>query len=250
MTSESLVQLRRVESPQDPAIDGFGRLQVEVYHDSASLIPGKYISGMIASRSERRQNLLIVAERGSRVVGGVFFHYLAEAGSAFSSFMGISREGRGQGLARRLHEARFRWLDSLSGASDIGVFIDVVAPERLSPAEVEAERRFGYDPFARRPVFRALGFRKVDVPYRQPVGGPGGGPLENLDLLYCSRDPSADSIPLELALATLREYWQPWIAEERTERELDRLRGLCGPRVPLIDSASGDGARGRSAPAQ
>jgi GNAT superfamily N-acetyltransferase len=236
VSAEAEVALRLVESPDDPAIAAFGRLQTRVYYDSGALIPGKYIPQMLASRSSRRTNLLLVAEQAGQVVGGTFFHHLADAGSAFSSFMGIVPEARGRGLARRLHEARFAALDAVSGGNPVvGVFIDVVAPERLPRAELDSERRFGFDPQKRRPAFRALGFCTVAIPYRQPVGGPGGGPLETLDLLFCPRGAAVTEIPRALVLSTLRAYWQPWLGAERARRELLRLEHSVGTSVPLVD---------------
>jgi hypothetical protein len=93
--------------------------------------------------------------------------------------MGILPVCRGHGLSRRLHEARFALLDAVARSPVPGIFIDVVAPERVSEAKLDAERRFGFEPNQRRKVFQSLGFRKVDVAYRQPVG-PNGGPLETL----------------------------------------------------------------------
>jgi hypothetical protein len=159
-------------------------------------------------------------------VGGTIFHLLWVAGRAFSSFRGGRAAARGLGLARALHEARFRTLDEISEQPIPGIFIDVVAPERLPAAEIEGERRFGFDPPKRRAVFQALGFRKVDVPYRQPVGGPGGGPLSTLDLLYCPRDSRAREVSARLVAQTMRSYWHGWLGEDTSQREAERLESF------------------------
>lgn len=218
-----MLQIRQVTSPLDPAIGKFGQLQRRVYFEPEMLIPPGVIRAMIGVRMAGRGNFLVLAEEDGEVLGGTLFHYLARPNTGFSSFMGVAQEARGRGIARKLHEARFALLDAAAGGRVRGVFIDVVAPERMSQEELEAERRVGSDPLQRRRVFQALGFRKVDIRYEQPVGGPGGGPVTKLDLLYCPREP-ADTVATELVLQTLLAYWSPWLGPARARREVEKLR--------------------------
>ncbi|HEY1297305.1 MAG TPA: GNAT family N-acetyltransferase [Chloroflexota bacterium] len=218
------VQIREVTDPDDPAIAAFGAMQSAAYFAPETLIPAQYIPRLLEAGTgfEGRRNFLIVAERDGGVIGGALFHWLADAGSGFSSFLGVARECRRQGIARRLHEERFRILDRASGGLVPGVFIDVVNPARLSEAELERERRAGSDPWDRRLTFEHLGFRQVDIRYEQPVGGPGGEPVTILDLLYCPRTPAA-SVPTWLVVDTMRAYWSGWLRESagRHARELE-----------------------------
>ena len=231
--------IREVTDPRDPAIAGFGRMQVATYFAPETLIPAEYISRMLRAETGARRNFLLVAEVHSRVIGGALFHWLADAASGFSSFMGVEREMRGQGIARRMHEERFRILDRAAGGHAPGVFIDVVNPTRLTPAEMQGERRVGSDPWHRRRALAHLGFRQVDIRYEQPVGGPNGGPVTILDLLYCPREP-AEFVPTALVVATMRAYWSAWLgqAAENHARELQsRARGaehlaLISPEPP------------------
>jgi hypothetical protein len=103
------------------------------------------------------------------------------------------------------------------------VFIDVVNPTRMTARQLDRERHVGSDPYARRRVFERLGFRQVDIRYEQPVGGPDGGPVTDLDLLFCPHQP-ADSVPTRLVVATMRAYWTPWLGEsvDRHVAELER----------------------------
>jgi GNAT superfamily N-acetyltransferase len=112
MTSDGVV-VREVVDPADLAIAGFGRMQRAAYFAPETLIPAQYIPRLLAGdgATGSRRNFLIVAERDGDVVGGTLFHWLAAAGSGFSSFMGVDRDLRGRGIARRLHEARFAVLD-------------------------------------------------------------------------------------------------------------------------------------------
>ena len=212
--------IREVDDPHDPAIAGFGKMQEAAYFAPETLIPGRYIPQLLANPG---RNFLIVAELDSRVVAGTLFHWLAEAGSGFSSFLGVDRAFRGRGIARRLHERRFNVLDRAAGGQVPGVFIDVVSPIRLPPEEHEREHQAGMDPFDRRRALAHLGFRQVDIRYEQPVGGPHGGPVTILDLLFCPHEP-ADEVSTALVVATMRAYWTPWFGKAgavRHARELE-----------------------------
>jgi GNAT superfamily N-acetyltransferase len=219
--------IREVTDPDDVAIDGFGRMQTAAYFAPETLIPAQYIPRLLEGETGTRRNFLIVAEADGRVVGGALFHWLAAAGSGFSSFLGVAREWRGKGVARALHEARFRLLDRAAGGHVPGVFIDVVNPLRLSPAELERERQAGSDPWNRRLAFEHLGFRQVDIRYEQPVGGPDGGPVTILDLLYCPHEP-ADRVATSLVVATMRAYWSPWLGRDAERHATDLERRAHG----------------------
>lgn len=244
----SQVAVRQVTSPLDPAIGAFGRLQRQVYFESEMLIPPTIIRAMLGVPMTGRGNFLVLAEQDGEVIGGTFFHYMRRPNTGFSSFMGIAQSSRGQGVARKLHQARFAVLDEAAGGKTEGVFIDVVAPERLTPKEIADEHKVGSDPVHRRQVFAALGFRRVDIRYEQPVGGPPppsrppspngerveaddlnrmGWPVTNMDLLYCPRQP-AETVPTERVLGTMRAYWTPWLGVGRAEREAEKLRERAG----------------------
>jgi GNAT superfamily N-acetyltransferase len=228
--------VREIRDSDDPAIGGFGRMQRAAYFAPETLIPAEYIPQLLAGDGQTgsRRNFLLVAEISGRVVGGTLFHWLAEAGSGFSSFMGVDRQLRSRGIARRLHEERFGVLDRAAGGRAPGVFIDVVNPARMSPEDLERERQAGSDPWDRRRAFARLGFGQVDIRYEQPVGGPGGGPVTILDLLYCPHEP-AESVPTLQVIATLQAYWQPWLghsAARRHARDLEsRAHGATSLRL-------------------
>jgi GNAT superfamily N-acetyltransferase len=204
------MELRRITNPIDPAVSAFVNLQNTVYFEPDSLIPGGAIRMMLSIPMTGRRNFLIIAEEDSKLLGGVIFHYLKKPNVGFSSFMGTSLEARGKGIGRKLHEARFAALDEAAGGKVHGVFLDSVAPERLTQEELEAERRVNSDPVARRDIFQHLGFRKVAIRYEQPVGGSGGGPVTNMDLLFCPHEPTT-SIPTDLVVQTMQGYWMNWL---------------------------------------
>jgi GNAT superfamily N-acetyltransferase len=231
-----VITVREVVDPHDAAIAGFGQMQTAAYFAPETLIPARYIPQFLdgAGQTSARRNFLVVAELDGRVVGGTLFHWLADAGSGFSSFLGVDRNLRRQGIGRKLHEARLSVLDRAASARRPGVFIDVVSPTRLPPEELAREKQVGSDPWQRRRALAHLGFRQVDVRYEQPVGGPNGGPVTILDLLYCPRQP-ADSVPTALVAATMRAYWTPWLGDaeaSRHARELEsRARGQSELRL-------------------
>jgi hypothetical protein len=239
------IRIREVTDPADPAIEGFGRMQTAAYFAPETLISAAYIPRLLGGESGPRRNFLLVAEQDGQVVGGTLFHYLAQAGAGFSSFLGVDSQQRRKGVARRLHEQRFACLDRAATAPEDddgddkarpvpGVFIDVVNPTRLPPQDLERERRLGDDPWTRRKAFSRLGFRQVDIRYEQPVGGPNGGPVTMLDLLFCPRPP-ADSVPTRLVVNTMLAYWTPWLggSARRHARELE-ARAHGAPTLSLI----------------
>jgi GNAT superfamily N-acetyltransferase len=229
------VLVREVQDSHDAAIVGFGQMQEAAYFAPETLIPARYIPQLLTGRGEPvRLNFLLVAELDGRVVGGTLFHWLATAGVGFSSFMGVARELRGQGIGRRLHEQRFVVLDRGAGRRVPGVFIDVVSPIRMSAADRERERTVGSDPWDRRHAFAHLGFRQVDIRYQQPVGGPDGGPVTILDLLFCPREPrSENAIPTALVMATMEAYWSGWMGEPAAHRYALELAGRADGRSAL-----------------
>lgn len=204
------MEIRRITNPIDPAVTAFVNMQNTVYFDPDALIPAGAIRMMLSIPMTGRRNFLIVAEENKKLLGGVIFHYLKKPNVGFSSFMGTSLEARGKGVGRKLHDARFAALDEAAGGKVHGVFLDSVAPERLTQEELEAERRVNSDPVARRDIFQHLGFRKVAIRYEQPVGGPDGGPVTNMDLLFCPREP-VDTILTDLVVETMQGYWMPWL---------------------------------------
>jgi GNAT superfamily N-acetyltransferase len=236
------VTVREVVDPHDAAIESFGQMQTAAYFAPETLIPARHIPGILDPQGQTgaRRNYLVVAELGQQVVGGTLFHWLADAGSGFSSFLGVDRAFRRQGIARRLHEQRLDILDRAASPRRPGVFIDVVNPTRLPPDEIARDHQAGLDPMARRRAFARLGFRQVDVRYEQPVGGPNGGPVTILDLLYCPREP-ADLVPTALVVATMRAYWRPWLGADGASRHARELesRAHGQPALKLIPPDAG-----------
>jgi GNAT superfamily N-acetyltransferase len=235
------MQIRQVTDPHDPAIDAFGRIQEAVYFDPHALIPTRWFGTLLQQSSGTRQNFFLVAEQDDgAVLGGTLFHYLADAGTGFSSFMGVARSARGQGIARALHTARFAVLNRAAGQAVPGVFIDVVNPTRMSQRDLVRERAVGSDPWQRLRIFGHLGFRRVDIRYEQPVGGPGGGPVTILDLLFCPSVP-AETVPTALVVATLRAYWSGWLGAQEADRHARELEQRAGGRAQLALLLPADG---------
>ena len=221
------LELRRITDPLDPAIASFGALQEATYFDAEMLIPASIIGQMLTWSDSSRSNHLIVLEDAGRVVAGTLFHYLAKPKIGFSSYLAVAPSLRGQGLARRLHDARAALLEEVSSGACSGVLIDVVNPARLSADELELERSVGSDPVNRLQVFSSLGFKRVNVRYEQPVGGEDGGPVTNMDLLLCPREP-ADTVPTALIVAAMLEFWTPWLGRKTARAAAKALEARAG----------------------
>jgi GNAT superfamily N-acetyltransferase len=228
------IAMRLVTDPQDPAMAAFGQIQAASFAHSDLLIPPSAFGRMIGRQTDTRRNFLLVAEEAGRVVGGTLFHYFAEPNTGFSSFLAVAQRERGSGIARRLHKARFAALDQVGGRPVEGVFIDVIAPDRVSEVEVALERSFGVDPTERRRIFDHLGFRRVDFAYEQPPDSLGGEPLTTMDLLYAPRIP-ASTVATERVVQTMRAYWAPWLGQRAADLHSEALRHRCGgPQVRLL----------------
>ena len=191
------------------------------------LIPASFIGQMLEWSDPSRSNHLLVLEDAGRVVAGTLFHYLAEPQIGFSSYLAVAPDLRGQGLARRLHDARTALLGEISSGSCQGVLIDVVNPARLSADELELERSVGSDPVNRLQVFSSLGFKRVNIAYEQPVGGEGGGPVTNMDLLFCPREP-VESVPTALIVAAMLTFWTPWLGRKTARAAAKALEARAG----------------------
>ena len=227
--------VRRVTDPQDPALAAFGRIQEASYYAPDMLIPPSAFPRLLAGNREGRADRILVAElgdegMGGEVVGGTIYSLLPAA--AFSSFMGVAPGMQGRGVGRALHAAS---LEDVRAAGLPGIFADSVFAARQSEAERRAEAATGSDPIARRQQLHRLGLRTVDVPYWQPVGGPDGGPLKDLDLLYCPLE-GADTVPLALVTQTMEAYWRGWLGPERARTEALALAERAGnvERVGLL----------------
>lgn len=239
------VTVRRVTDPEDPALAEFGRIQRESYYAPEMLIPPEVFPHLVSGGGRgTREDRLLVAEdpQTGEVLGGTVYHLLPEAG--FNSFLAVARQSRGRGVGRALHR---KALEDVQERGLPGIFADSVFPERQDAADREAEARTGVDPAARRRALHALGLRTVDVPYWQPVGGPDGGPLTDLDLLYDPLDGAA-TVPTALVTATLHAYWSAWLGEKRARREAEALAERAGcDTLPLLPATETPGYwRGRA----
>ena len=228
------LELRRITDPTDPAIASFGRLQDATYFEPDMLIPASFIGQMLEWSDSSRSNHLIVLEDAGRVVAGTLFHYLAKPKIGFSSYLAVAPAQRGQGLARRLHDARAALLEEISNGVCSGVLIDVVNPSRLTAHELELERGVGSDPVNRLRVFSSLGFKRVGIVYEQPVGGEGGGPVTNMDLLLRPREP-VESVSTALIVAAMLEFWTPWLGRKTAQAAAKALEARAvGAELRLI----------------
>lgn len=233
--------LRHVTDPSDPAIAAFGRVQEASYYAPDMLIPPEVFGHLITRRSPGREDRLLVAQTpGGEVLGGTLYALLplpgGLRGAGFNSFMAVTRAARGLGVGRALHGETLRVIREAGLA---GMFADSVHPARQNEEDRAAEAATGVDPAGRRAALHALGLRTVDIPYWQPVGGPDGGPLTDLDLLFQPAQP-ARTVPLALVTGILRAYWSGWLGEERARAEAQALADRAGPTedVPLLPGTS------------
>lgn len=229
--------LRHVTDPRDPAIPAFGRVQEASYYAPDMLIPPEVFGHLVTRRSPEREDRLLVAQTPEgEVLGGTLYALLplpgGLRGAGFNSFMAVTRAARGLGVGRALHDETLR---VVRDAGLAGMFADSVHPSRQNEEDRAAEAATGVDPAGRRAALHALGLRTVDIPYWQPVGGPDGGPLTDLDLLFQPARP-AQTVPLALVTGTLRAYWSGWLGAGRAQAEAQALADRAGhaERIRLL----------------
>jgi hypothetical protein len=74
------------------------------------------------------------------------------------------------------------------------------------------------------------------VRYEQPVGGENGGPVTNMDLLYCPRATgSRDRVSTALVVDTMREFWMPWLGRGRAEAAAKQLEARAGGETLILE---------------
>jgi hypothetical protein len=233
-----VVTTRLITNPDDAAIAAFGRVQNASYPEPENLIPASMLPRLLAWQNDARRNFVLVAEENGVVLGGSVFHLFGAVSTGFSSFMAVTHQARGRGISSLLHQARFAVLDQHNHRDVDGVFIDVLNPGRMSAQELERERAVGSDPFIRRIVFDRLGFRRVNFAYQQPIGGPDGGPITTMDLLFCPHpDRVVSNVPTQTVLDTMRAYWSAWIPPARMNAALKRIERLSGGPLIGLESA-------------
>ena len=232
--------LRTITDPQDPAVEAFADLVARTFPDPDLVVTVEGVRRRVAHRvTPERIDFLLAAEEAGRLVGAASFCYLPGPDTAFSGYLVVERERRGEGWGRRLFTERARLLREAAAAlgrpGPRGLFIEVANPLRLPPARLAAERAAGMDPVHRRRIFRHFGFQQVAVRYVEPPAHPAGRPVTYMDLLCRASDPElarSGSLPVELVLETLRLAWPayidpaPYLAELRAQVE--------GERIPLI----------------
>lgn len=214
--------VRRVTDPQDPALAAFGEIQERSYYAPDMLIPPQVFGHLVASSGGREDRLLVAEDVSGQVLGGTIYHLLPGAG--FSSFVAVAPNARGRGIGGALHRAK---LEDVRAHGLAGLFADSVYGGRQAADDRAAETRVGTDATGRRRALHALGYRTVDAPYWQPVGGPNGGPLTDLDLIYHPLD-GADTVLTTRVTATLEAYWRGWLGPERARREAAALAERAG----------------------
>ncbi|WP_019010675.1 N-acetyltransferase [Deinococcus aquatilis] len=246
MPSPLPVTVRRVTDPTDPALPAFGRVQDESYYDPDSLMPPQMFPRLV---SGPRNRVLVAEDSGGQVLGGTVFHLMEGAG--FTSFTGVARQAQGRGVGWALHAAK---LEEVRAAGLAGIFADSVFGGRQDEADRKAEAEAGSSATARRAALHAWGLRTVDIPYWQPVGGPNGGPLTDLDLLYQPLDGS-DTVSLTLVTQTLQTYWNGWLGQKRAAQEAQALADRAHAEradadhlrlLPATETSSYWQARGRN----
>jgi GNAT superfamily N-acetyltransferase len=218
-------RLKLVTAPDEPELAALSALMNRVFPDPNSVLGLDRMQEFLAANradAARRFCILVATDTeldGAVVAGSVFSHVVA-SNCGFSEYLVADRSARGQGLGRRLVDARKAVLDAEAqrhGHSGCrGVFIEVDSPVRTPPELAAAESETALDAWERLRLFDHLGFRRVDAPYIQPPLAPDKQAVDYLDLLFAAWDESAATgrrIPAQWMFDTLEAIWSAWTPE-------------------------------------
>jgi hypothetical protein len=241
------IAIRRLVDPRDPALGAFSELLNATFADPDTVLELERMQDFLAQaqaqapqqqqpphqRTERVFSI-IVAEHEAAVLGGALFSYVPATNCGFSEYLVARKAQHGQGLGRRLFDARRGLLDAqarqVGQTACRGLFIEVDNPGRTPPDLLAKERETAIDAATRLQIFAHLGFWRIDMAYVQPSLGRGKEPVSYLDLLFApwSEDVQATRcVPAAWVLGTLGPVWASW-APERVEADLSLLREQVG----------------------
>lgn len=137
---------------------------------------------------------LIVAQRGSNIVGGVAFYFFSFGDYAIGmgSYLAVKKEFRRKGVGMRLINARDRTLSRDAQLFNVylkGLVIQVNDPSLMSMEEI---KRDPIDPWKREMFWKRRGYRKIAFNFIQPSIREGDPPVEYLSLHIFPYSPEWD----------------------------------------------------------
>jgi hypothetical protein len=191
----------RVQSIQDPLFAELHRLMQRVFPPE-EVLEFSLWEGPIADPDI----FVCVAVHESRVVGATEFRYDPKLKVAMTDFTIIGEPGLGVG--RFLYVQREKDLHKLqqaSGTRMIGMFAEIYDPEQV--ATLPFGRVSEMHPAVRRQVLSHLGYRKLDIDYVHPSWDHEGQAVRGLNLGFRHSDEEAVSLPAELIVRFLRQYY-------------------------------------------
>lgn len=173
-----------------------------------------------------------VAVHNDAVVGATEYRYYPEMRAAMTDFTIIG--AMGLGIGRFLYVERSRDLERLqrlSGTESIGMFAEIYRPHAVSSL------KFGnvlpMHPAVRREVLSHIGYQKLDLSYVHPSWDHEGKAVAELDLGFFPADETRGSLPAELIVRFLRQYysalpnkpkeWEEMIRELEARDEVNLL---------------------------
>ena len=212
------MHLTSVSDPDSPRLVEVAHLLQAVFADPNTVLGLDRLREFLAANAvvpERSFHVHAALGSDDQVVGATVFSYVPRSNCGFSEYIVSRPDVRGQGIGRRLFDARKRQLDEAARAAGHagchGLFIEADSPERTPAALLEAERETGLDARERLRLFAHLGFLRVDVEYVQPPLGPGKQAVPYLDLLFAPwRENAFAEIPSNWMVETVTPIWAAW----------------------------------------
>eukprot|EP01133_Synstelium_polycarpum_P004220 gene4220-4916_t len=186
----------------------------------------------------------------SDIMGGVVFEFYPAINCGCITYLLVSSEYRGQGLAGQLvNEASARLMENGRVRGHLGgcnaIFLETNSAERVLPEDDVM------DPAKRHAIFHKLGVRLLDFDYVQPALSKESGKCKDL-LLTCLITPNIPTytlgteqrhyLPSALLKSFLRVFWDScytrlavadWESDVDYQRMMDQVNRR--ERIPLLD---------------
>ena len=193
--------------------------------------PGRFLSVMVQDRGSPKEKLL----------GLTYGLTLPESGAAFSIYTAVREGRRGQGLGRRLFEARGQDLKeffAIQGHQLAAIYFEVNDPAKTD------HKRDVMDPHTRIKVFQKLGAELLPFNYVQPQFVSGEPPSDSFHLMRAI--PAGGQTKPGNGPAMLQQFFSYMAADDLTVTErqanqanlarmseaLRQIDGMQGPSLP------------------
>jgi hypothetical protein len=150
-------------------------------------------------------HVYVAVEQGA-VVGATEYRYYPQLRVAMTDFTIIGKPGLGVGRFLYVERTKdLRRLERESNTESLGMFAEIYDPQET--AALSFGNVIPMHPVVRREVLSHIGYRKLDLSYVHPSWDHEGKAVRELDLGFLPSDELRVTLPGELVVRFLRQYY-------------------------------------------